>query len=984
MILWDAQNQALEVKSFPYVFTLPLVNHSTTFFLQAYNTSTGCSSSLRPLPVTIHPIPAPPSANTPQSCGAASLTFTLQPNLPAVEAIRIYPDMQQPSYLEIVAPFTFTTLFLSQTTTFYVSAYNLQTGCQSARAPIVARIEPIPAAPSPLRLFRCGAGNLTFTVQNPNLAPSHIQLYSEDGAVLLATAENAPYTFTVSPEQSSRYQIVAFNPQTGCRSQAQEVEIILHPIPGQPLANVQTACGNTSVELNLASGAPSSNEIRILDANQNILRTVSLPAPPITLPYVEGVTYQIIGRNVLTGCLSSPLVITPQPNPKPPAPNPVTLQRCGPGSIDWSFTASNNWRYAIYAAALGGVPLYTVTESPTNLTLENLTQSAVYYIEAIDPVSQCRSPRAPLTLRVLPLPQSPLPQSFSRCGPGSMSVSGSFPQSTWSAHIYEDAEGTHLLSSFNGGNIWNYQTPHLGTDAQFFMAYQDEQTGCRSALVPLRFQILPLPPAPVPNSPSRCGPGNVHFTAVGEQTMLLYTENQTLVGSVSQPPYRLTTPFMNTSTTFYLQAVNPITQCSSQKVMAPAIIYPIPSAPVVSNIQRCGAGQVSFKYTPQAQEIVSVSLWGAENESVLLQSSGSPFVLSWNVASSSRFWLSVQTEHCQSPKSVFQVTVHPIPAPPLAPPITQCANSGVLPVTLTAVMGQPAGTQINVYTSPAATQAIATQAIAPYHLNLSASVGATSTFYLESENSITGCKSARSAAIVTLHSNPMLPSNPNAARCGEGTVELNIPFDRVYEYKLYRELPPSVPIASNSGSALQFRTNTLTQSQYFYFQLKDISTGCTSAVAPIWVELLPVPSVPVVEFPQSLCAGESLKVYHPFVPGTQYFWEGPNGFTYLGNELFIPHITTAYQGLYTVRAINAAQCSSDVAAYRLRVIETAQIVPEPGYYNVFGKMFLFALGRKSIYLLKIFRNFRKGRSLSGGGLINFTLFRILFQELRAP
>ncbi|MCS6904468.1 MAG: PKD domain-containing protein [Bacteroidia bacterium] len=983
ILLWNGP-ELIVSSGAPYVFTLAHVQTTTTFFLQSYNTATGCSSSLRSLPVTILPLPAPPTANTPLSCGPSSLTFNFQVGTPEADIIRIFPDVQQNTFLEINAPYNYTTPLITQTTTFYATAYNSQTGCQSTPIPIEAIITPIPSPPTAPNLSRCGAGILNFSINANNPEPTAIEIYQEGSSLLLGTSQTSPHTFSLNLQQTTQLRAIAVNPQTGCKSQGTIIEATIHPVPGTPIATTQTACGNTHVTLSITSGTPSSNQIRIEDSNSNLLQLIDLPAQSIQLPYQENSSYKLIAINTTTGCQSLPLWINPQPNPPPPAPAPITLGRCGSGNVSFTLSNSNNLHYAIYSIATGGQPLYSLFTNTG--VLENISQNTTFYIEAIDPQTLCISPRSPIQVNIFPIPAEPTPQTISRCGSGSFILSGTLEQNNLEVYIYESLQSNTPLPTLKQGNQWVFETPTLNTSTRFFIAHQNTQSGCQSLRAPLDLHILPIPAAPIPNTPSRCGPGSLQFTIQGEQTIELYAENGTLINRVSQPPYRLSTPFTQSTTTYFIQSINPITQCSSNKVPAVAIIHPIPSAPNVSNLVRCGPGQISFSLGAQSTDITSANLWGSNNENQLLQTTSTPFHFSWQVTTSAQYWISVQTPHCHSPKTPFYVTVHPLPSSPTAPSITLCAEAGVLPITFTVTAENAIEgiNQINLYTSSLAQEPLVTRSQAPYLLQTIASTGATTTFYLENQNINTGCKSPRIAVTATLNANPILPVISTITRCGEGIVEMNIPLHKVYEYRLFNDAAATQLIARGVGATLQFRTTLLSQSQYLYFQLRDIATGCQSSVVPIWIEILPVPPAPRLSFPQSLCAGEDLKVVAPPIPGIEYLWQGPAGLSFRGNELFIPNITTAHQGVYTIRTINAAGCTSEIALHRLRIIETAQIIPEPGFYNIFGQDRPFCVGQEINLYVKNFASFPDGTQFEWRGPHGFYSFPHPFPGVPRP
>ena len=76
------------------------------------------------------------------------------------------------------------------------------------------------------------------------------------------------------------------------------------------------------------------------------------------------------------------------------------------------------------------------------------------------------------------------------------------------------------------------------------------------------------------------------------------------------------------------------------------------------------------------------------------------------------------------------------------------------------------------------------------------------------------------------------------------------------------------------------------------------------------LNILAAPSAPSVSNNGPLCAGQTLQLSAPNLPGATYAWTGPNGFSSSQQNPTIPAVTAASSGIYTLRTQMAGGCSS--------------------------------------------------------------------------
>ncbi|MCS6904886.1 MAG: fibronectin type III domain-containing protein [Bacteroidia bacterium] len=164
----------------PYHFHIPLVTTTTTFYLESWNTGFVCNTSERtPVVVHIDPTlePLPPSANTlVQFCRGSTVEFTALPVGNTTQFISLYTSSAGGMEVERKEPpFVFSLSDIYQDSTIYLESIN--SVCNSRqRTPVLLQPFVKPPLPEVQSLERCGAGVITFTVNNANAR--HIELWN--------------------------------------------------------------------------------------------------------------------------------------------------------------------------------------------------------------------------------------------------------------------------------------------------------------------------------------------------------------------------------------------------------------------------------------------------------------------------------------------------------------------------------------------------------------------------------------------------------------------------------------------------------------------------------------------------------------------------------------------------------------------------------------------------------------------------------------
>jgi hypothetical protein len=927
----------------PYELITPVISSVTTFYV-ASKTKAGCASPRFPVVVSVNLIPGIPDVPEASRCGPGRVTFTAIQTAPAGSAVRLYnvPIGGFPLAENTAEPYNLTTPSINVHTTFYVEAYDISTGCVSARQPAFAKINPVPGLPTSATVGRCGRGRVLFTGLLGIPAGNVLRLYANaSGIGILAETSNSPFVLeTPEIETTTKFYLAAYNSVTKCESPRLEVTAVVNQNPGQPLVGDQTRCGPGPVSFTGMQGIPAGNQLRIYSLPQEGVPVNIATTEPYTLyiPFVNTTsTYYIEGYNSLTGCASSrkPILITIESQPGQPLVE--TTPRCGSGVVTFSVLMGSPTgnTLGLFTSPQGGAPVSVSTSNPAELYTPFIVTTSTFYVESRTNAG-CVSPRLEVIAEVKPRPSNPLVNDAARCGRGSHHFTAFMTGSQGTeVRLYTaEAAANPEMSDFQ--SPFHFETPEVSATRTYFFSVYDAQTGCESERVRAIASVLPLPGAPDVSLASRCGIGSATISAqMGTppgNLIALYTDNigGTSIAQDAIAPYILETPILQTTTTFYLESVNTVTGCSSQRAPVTVIIHPNPGTPSAANVARCGVGSLTFN----AQMAVPVGnqirlfgqLTGGEVLSVAIVP---PYQLNTPVvATTTTFYIESYNSQtgCSSPRREVLATVNPLPGLPEAPDVSRCGEGMV---ELTASMGNPPGTRLHLYDSPVGGSILAQTSQAPYILN-SPSLAVSTVLYVAAYDATTGCEGNRRRVGVTIYPKPSTPVAPIINRCGPGVVTFTITsgVPMGHEVRLYS--------SPHGGGLLDFATPSrstltapsITQSATFYIESYNPSSGCVSSRVPAIARVDLQPGVPFVQDASRCGAGTLTLTFtmgEPAGEQIQVFTQ-PVGGTIAANLNYPPYLYVS-GNLQTTTVFYVQSVRGSCASPRVPV--TATIHPKP-------------------------------------------------------
>ncbi|WP_434366138.1 immunoglobulin domain-containing protein, partial [Sphingobacterium spiritivorum] len=269
---------------------------TTTYYVEGYNSTTGCVSARTAVTLTVNPLPAAPAIPNVTTCASTSATLTVSSPVAGI-SYRWYTVASGGTALTTANSYTVANP--TATTTYYVEGYNATTGCVSARTAVTLTVNTLPVAPTIPNLTTCAGTSATLTVSSPVAGIGYRWYTVASGGTALTTANS--YT-VANPTTTTTYYVEGYNSTTGCVSSRTAVTLTVNPLPAAPTIPNLTTCAGTSATLTVGSPvAGISYRWYTVASGGTALTTANsyTVANPTTTT-----TYYVEGYNSTTGCVS--------------------------------------------------------------------------------------------------------------------------------------------------------------------------------------------------------------------------------------------------------------------------------------------------------------------------------------------------------------------------------------------------------------------------------------------------------------------------------------------------------------------------------------------------------------------------------------------------------------------------------------------------------------------------------------------------------
>ncbi|MDW8158810.1 MAG: GEVED domain-containing protein, partial [Bacteroidia bacterium] len=969
--------------NFPFILETPNISESSTFYLEVQNVQTGCRSLRSPVIVDILALPGMPLVPSVKACAGQNVTFSANFTYPVGNQILMYHQSGANLPVEVKAapPFTFSTPTLQTSTTYYFSARNSITGCESPKVEAVANISLIPPPPTVTNVSRCGAGSITINALAALPGNYVANAYASiDATIPVAQKANPPYELFIPFVGSNTTYFINFQDNLSqCEGPRVPVRVNILPVPPRPILRDAFRCGAGDMRLSLVGNMPLGVIVRLFDEEVGGTQIAQASAEPyiLDIPHLsQSSTFYAEAVDVLTGCRSERLPVIAEVKDLPGTPVVENASVCAGRNAIIAAAMGNPAGHSLrlYLASNAAAPIDEKNQAPYVLNGPRIEQSTTYYVASVS-LEGCESPRVAVSVNVQPTPASPqvvLP--VQRCGAGSVVVTARMSNPAGDkVAIYTQSEGGIEIASAEV-QPYHLVLPNVTQSQVYFIESIATQAGCTSARVPFSVQILPPPGFPVAEAVQRCGAGevqlSVHMTSPRGTAIRLFDApwGGNLIAQTTQHPAIITLSNVSQSTTYYLESYQASNGCTSRREAVSISIFPLPEPPAVSEITLCGRGIVTFSPVLQGGDL-QVRLYESPlGGRLLAQTTIAPYVINTPIISQSQiFGISVKdnTTGCESPRVPAKVEVVSIPA---APRSIQAVRCGVGKVVFTITQPLEPNQKVELYSTSQGGEPLAEMQV-PSQIITTPELQTTTTFYIQIANLPSGCASERVPAVATIHPVPNVPIVANVTRCGSGQIQLTVGGLSANEMaRLFTEPTASLIIAETRTAPYILNTPVLNTDTWFYVEAQN-SLGCTSQRVPVQVKILPIPAPPVIINDSPKCTGQTISLEATSNPGSSFLWSGPNSFTATQALVTLANATLSHQGSYSVVAILSG-CTSAISSTQVRVLP-GLVAPVAVAYSDFSRNRAFCQGEELNLAIANFADFPNNTSFYWSGPAGF-------------
>nr|MCU0430473.1 Ig-like domain-containing protein [Cytophagaceae bacterium] len=737
-----------------------------------------------------------------------------------------------------VSSSTFATPVISATTTYFVEYTNGT--CTVPRIPVVASILSGSSALTVQDQSRCGTGTVSLNASTSTAGTFRWYDAPTGGTLMYTQLTTANSTFVTPSISTTTSYYVEFDNGSCVTSRVQVVAIVNGATPSVTSA---TRCGSGSVTLSATSAQASTINWYDAATGGTLLQSDAgiINSSYTTISLSSTATYYV--EAIASGCPSARVPVSATINSSLANPSVTGATSCGAGSLVLSANSGSNGTFNWYDASSGGTLLQSTSGvSSSTYTTPVLSATTSYYVEFQN--GSCTSNRVAVSAVVLSA-SSILTTNANRCGNGTL-VLGASTSITGTFRWFDAVTGgTLLLTSPVGVNGSNYTTPNLTAPASAtyyveFITASPVCTTSRAAVTATAQNGITLTPTPG----IICNPGTAALSiSAGTSVTFRWFDKITggfLLQSTSGTNANFTTPFINGTTDFYVEATDGVCTTSPRTTVRASVISTTP--PNTTDNSRCGTGTVALIANYFS---AGVFRWyDAPTGGTLLNTSGSGTANTYttpSITTTTTYYVELSTAApaCTTERIPVVANILSTPAAPTAIDGTRC---GTGTVTIAAQAAAPG--IILWYTAPTGGTSLFTDQGTSLSTFVTPSIAATTTYYAEVSNAY--CASARTAVNATVNGagTPQSPVGINASRCGTGIVSLQAtaPVSGIFRWYSAASGGTLLSTTLSSNSSI-FNTPSLSSSATYYVEFDNGSCVSSSRTA-VTATINTIPSPP--------------------------------------------------------------------------------------------------------------------------------------------
>gem|GEM_PF-3319291 len=691
-----------------------------TYFVRQVSNLTGCASPRVRLTVVINPLPAAPSIDTTRLC-LSQAPAALSVSHPAGTSLEWFD-----ADTNLLGGSVVVTALNVDTLLYWVRSIQTTTSCESPFSPHYVIVAAIPGVPVVRDTALC-QGQTALPLHAYDTTGTNVQIrwYLQSAG---GTPISGPPTPSTLQAGIFTYYVCLAVPLSNCEGVRVPVQVTVLPQPPMPLANDTSYC---------TSPSPVGVPLRATALPNHTLLWYTLPSggigstvPPIPNTTVTGTFTYFVAQTGPNGCESprKSVVVTINPLTGPTVQTPVFYcVNDGPSALQATASGPNTLRW--YTVATGG---NFFTTAPTPSTASSGVTS--YWVSQVSPVQGCESQRVRIDVNVQPTPPTPQVLNVTYCqGDTAVPTIGvPTPGHTLTWH----------LTSIGGTSSSQAFVPSTLTPGSyvFWAAQTNDSTGCSSPRVPLTVTVNPKPNVPVPLNVQYCRgavPAVLTANAMPNHSLVWFTSLTDTLGLTTPPGPSTATAGV---TTYYVAQINS-SGCMSDRVPLTVTVFALPAAPTAQSVAYC--------LNDVATPLQAMPVFGNSLRWYTTPTGGTPLAAaptpSTATPGAQYYWVSqFDANTCESPRTVVQVYVHPLPPAPITQSVVYCQGDASLPLSAQLLPGHTAKWY------PSATGGIGV----PTAPSPSTASPGTFNLYVSQVNTATGCEGPRAAATVTVHPKP--------------------------------------------------------------------------------------------------------------------------------------------------------------------------------------------------------------------------------------
>ncbi len=362
------------------------------FQLEWRLSSGSCPPTSDTISIEFKPTPVAPDVTDTYMCGADTVLLEATPST-AGEEIFWFSSIAAPEAFDTA---TYIEKYLTVTTSYYVSAYNPVSGCESNRVEIQAILNEIPELPTSSNVTMCGPGETNLSAVSgmygnsvnwyQNITDTFPYLTGSTVSIPLVTSDIVLW-------------ISSIDTISGCESEKDSVTITVYDSVSIPLVSPIEYCGPEEFTIKPVMGL-HANQLKWYDQpSGGLLLAIADSFETGVLP--SSTTYWVSGYNDITLCESPRIPVPVTIHPIPGIPDVHDTSRCGVGSMTLKGTPGINGDVLRWYNAFDA--LTPLTESDTFST-PLLVGNISYWVSSYNSTTGCESNRVELNIEVNPNP----------------------------------------------------------------------------------------------------------------------------------------------------------------------------------------------------------------------------------------------------------------------------------------------------------------------------------------------------------------------------------------------------------------------------------------------------------------------------------------------------------------------------------------------------------------------------------------------------